>query len=403
MAITVNLPAGTGQPGDRVDEVTVGRHRCRPHVVVTLQRQEISHPPASDQGTADIDSAFDEGRHRNHQDRGVSEDRDQLPHGDRSLNGQPSSQPHHDGHEKRRHSQTDRLNQTGDAADPVTLTLQFVRLLTDPGRVDLLAAQPVQDTQTTDDVNDSARQCALLAAIRRAEVLQPSQRRPQDESQDQYPAEDHHRQRRRNLEQQHRDHHVRQGGPHPRPCHREAASDRPRITNPNGHHLSSSAPPIQGGTKPHGLSCHRRHRPIRGIHPHLRHRAVAPNPQPGQNRACDHQSRRPREHGVASPHRQDRRRLEREGTAAIPNPPSRQCPGTPPEQPSIAEVARDLGINEGTLGNWVTKYRNEHPISEELTIDERAKLKELEKEVRELRMERDFLKKAAAFFAKEQQ
>jgi transposase-like protein len=68
----------------------------------------------------------------------------------------------------------------------------------------------------------------------------------------------------------------------------------------------------------------------------------------------------------------------------------------------IAEVARGLGLNEGTLGNWVTKYREEHPPSEELTITERAKVKELEKEVRELRMERDFLKKAAAFFAKEQ-
>jgi transposase-like protein len=69
----------------------------------------------------------------------------------------------------------------------------------------------------------------------------------------------------------------------------------------------------------------------------------------------------------------------------------------------IAEVARDLGINDGTLGNWVNQYRNDHPISGELTIDERAKLKELERENRELRMERDFLKKAAAFFAKEQQ
>jgi transposase len=68
----------------------------------------------------------------------------------------------------------------------------------------------------------------------------------------------------------------------------------------------------------------------------------------------------------------------------------------------IAEVARDLGINEGTLGNWVVKYRNEHPASEELGISERARLKELEKEVRELRLEREFLKKAAAFFAKEQ-
>ncbi len=68
----------------------------------------------------------------------------------------------------------------------------------------------------------------------------------------------------------------------------------------------------------------------------------------------------------------------------------------------IAEVARDLGINEGTLGHWVMKYREDHPVSEELTIDERARLKELERENRELRMERDFLKKAAAFFAKEQ-
>ena len=68
----------------------------------------------------------------------------------------------------------------------------------------------------------------------------------------------------------------------------------------------------------------------------------------------------------------------------------------------IAEVARDLGINESTLSNWVTLYRREHPASEELDISDRARLKELEKENRELRMEREFLKKAAAFFAKEQ-
>ena len=69
----------------------------------------------------------------------------------------------------------------------------------------------------------------------------------------------------------------------------------------------------------------------------------------------------------------------------------------------IAQVARELGINEGTLGNWVNKYRGEHPASEELDISERARLRELEREVRDLRMEREFLKKAAAFFAKEQQ
>ena len=65
----------------------------------------------------------------------------------------------------------------------------------------------------------------------------------------------------------------------------------------------------------------------------------------------------------------------------------------------IAVVARDLGINEGTLGNWVSKYRVEHPVSEEITIDERARLKELERENRELRQANEILRKASAYFA----
>lgn len=69
---------------------------------------------------------------------------------------------------------------------------------------------------------------------------------------------------------------------------------------------------------------------------------------------------------------------------------------------SIAEVARNIHVNEGTLGNWVNRYRVEH-VDEEppLTISERARLRELEKEVRELRMKTEFLGKAAAFFAQE--
>jgi transposase len=68
----------------------------------------------------------------------------------------------------------------------------------------------------------------------------------------------------------------------------------------------------------------------------------------------------------------------------------------------IAEVARGLGINEGTLGNWVTQYKTANTGAEPaLTISERARLKELERENRELRMEREFLKKAAAYFAQE--
>jgi len=59
----------------------------------------------------------------------------------------------------------------------------------------------------------------------------------------------------------------------------------------------------------------------------------------------------------------------------------------------IAEVARELGINEGTLGNWVNKYRADHPASEELGITDRARLHALEKEILELRMQAEFLKK----------
>jgi len=59
----------------------------------------------------------------------------------------------------------------------------------------------------------------------------------------------------------------------------------------------------------------------------------------------------------------------------------------------IAEVARDLGFNEGTPGNWVATYRREHAGEEpSMTANERAKLRELEKEVSVLRMKREFVK-----------
>jgi transposase len=68
----------------------------------------------------------------------------------------------------------------------------------------------------------------------------------------------------------------------------------------------------------------------------------------------------------------------------------------------IAVVARDLNINEGTLGNWVARYRKEHAGEEPpLTISERARLRELERENRELKLKAEFLGKAAAFFAQE--
>lgn len=69
---------------------------------------------------------------------------------------------------------------------------------------------------------------------------------------------------------------------------------------------------------------------------------------------------------------------------------------------SVASVAREQGLNEQTVRNWVNDYRKTHAGDEPpLTVPERARLRELEKEVRELRLEKEFLGKAAAFFASE--
>ncbi len=69
---------------------------------------------------------------------------------------------------------------------------------------------------------------------------------------------------------------------------------------------------------------------------------------------------------------------------------------------AIASVARELGINETSLGNWVRVYREKHAADEPpLQLSERARLRELERENRELRMKADFLSKAAAYFAAE--
>lgn len=68
----------------------------------------------------------------------------------------------------------------------------------------------------------------------------------------------------------------------------------------------------------------------------------------------------------------------------------------------VVQIARELGIHEGTLGNWVNAYRREHAGDEPpLSVSERARLRELEREARELRMENEFLKKAAAYFARD--
>jgi transposase len=71
---------------------------------------------------------------------------------------------------------------------------------------------------------------------------------------------------------------------------------------------------------------------------------------------------------------------------------------------SLASVARDLGISETTLGNWCRQDRvdrGEHRDPEQLTTGGKEELRKLRRENAELRMEREILKKAAAFFARE--
>ena len=68
----------------------------------------------------------------------------------------------------------------------------------------------------------------------------------------------------------------------------------------------------------------------------------------------------------------------------------------------IADVAREINVSETSLGNWVRAYREKHAEDEPpLELSGRARLRELEREVRELRMKADFLSKAAAYVCPE--
>ena len=67
---------------------------------------------------------------------------------------------------------------------------------------------------------------------------------------------------------------------------------------------------------------------------------------------------------------------------------------------SVAEAARNLGINANMLGRWKQELTADQTQRRQ-AADEKAELRRLREEVRRLKMEREILKKATAFFAKE--
>jgi transposase-like protein len=68
---------------------------------------------------------------------------------------------------------------------------------------------------------------------------------------------------------------------------------------------------------------------------------------------------------------------------------------------SIVDVADRLGVGESTLGNWVRQARVDRGERAGLTTSERQELVELRRENARLRMERELLKRATAFWVRE--
>ena len=68
---------------------------------------------------------------------------------------------------------------------------------------------------------------------------------------------------------------------------------------------------------------------------------------------------------------------------------------------SLSRLAKDLGVADQALRNWVRHAESDDGVPDALAPSEREELRQLRREVRTLRQEREILKKAAAFFAKE--